>query len=449
MLRLGGASGVVELVESAPAGELDPGVRLTYADALRMRGDLTAAARAFRPLVDAAADPAGPGWSPALASRVASVEYAGGRFEAALDTLGSAEPPAGADDPESVEWAAFRVHVLCSLGRNDQAGDVAASALRLAEASGALRSLTSAHLAMARVSSGERKEAHHEFALRAATESGDVITAARILVNHSFQLLAAARYDEGSRAARQALDAADAGAPAGRRAAALHNLAEALVQLGEYDEAGWHLQRSVALGRRLGHGRIALGLLGLGEINRQLGQDQQARTRYQEAVELARDSAETQVLVPALAGLARLHAFTTDQPGRALDRALEAAEEATAAATGWLRPVALTAAGWVALRREDREHAATFARESVAAARETHSLDLLADALELAAACTDDPDESRLLLGEALSIWGPVAPVRVRPGSSFSSAGCRAPTAPSAPAPGRPPASCSGWGSRR
>ena len=61
MLRLRRRRGVVELVESAPAGELDPGVRLTYADALRMCGDLTAAARAFRPLVDAAADPAGPG----------------------------------------------------------------------------------------------------------------------------------------------------------------------------------------------------------------------------------------------------------------------------------------------------------------------------------------------------------------------------------------------------
>jgi DNA-binding SARP family transcriptional activator len=194
----------------------------------------------------------------------------------------------------------------------------------------------------------------------------------------------------------------------------LHNLAEALVQLGSYDEASWHLHRAIALCRHLGTGRTALGLLGLAEIDRQLGHDQRARARYLEAVELARGSRETQVLVPALAGLARSYAAGQDDDG--LDRAQAAAEEALQVATPPLRPFALTAAGWVALRRDDRPRASALARQSVATAREMAAFDLLAEALELAAATAGHDDDARLLLTEALSIWqgGGAAPAAHR-----------------------------------
>ena len=417
MLSSGEAAGVVQLVESAPSGELPERVRHTYADALRICGDLPGAARAFRPLVAAAEAQDGGGvsrhsWSPALASGVAAMHYAGGRLDTALDVLARAdgsltagEPALGRIGAEAVEWISSRVHVLCSLGRTEQARRVAGEALERAEATGDARALTAAHLAMARVSAGERKEAHHEYALNAATECRDVITAARILVNQSCQFLASARYVEGSLAARSAIQAADIGIATGRRAAALHNLAEALGQQGEYDEASWHLHRAIALCRHLGIGRTALGLLGLAEISRQLGHDQPARARYLEAVELARGSREAQVLVPALAGLARSYAVAQDDHPAGLDLAQTAADEAMEVATPPLRPFALTAAGWVALRTNERAGALALARQSEATAREMQAFDLLAEALELGAACVDQAEDARRMLAEAHSIW--------------------------------------------
>ena len=415
MLRRGDAAGVVDLVNGTQPDLVTDAIRLTMADALRICGDLARARRAFRPLVTAADRAGHSGWTPALAVRVAAVDYAAGRLDEALATLARAEDAAATidapsfDEVETVEWLAARVQVLCSLGCGEEARTAAAEVLERAEAGGEPRAVSAAHLAMARVSHGERKVAHHEFALRAATESGDVITAARILVNQSCRLLAAARYEEATRAARAALQAADLGIATGRRAAALHNLAEALVERGEYDEATWHLHRAIALCRRLGSGRTALGLLGLAEIDRRLGHDQRARARYLEAVELARASGETQVLVPALAGIARL--WTDDAAG--LTEAQAAADQALREATrgdpddavGEHLPFALTAAGWVALRRGNDVDARELARRSVAAARDLQAFDLLADALELSAASSDSVDDARRDLAEGLAIW--------------------------------------------
>jgi DNA-binding SARP family transcriptional activator len=423
ILRRGDAAGVVELVKRAPDDRLTPAVQRSFADALRICGDLSGAARAFRPLVAAATtapqaapaadDSAGRGWPAALAHRVAAVHYASGELDAALQTLDHADAPGSTgsaqraqdDEVETVEWMSSKVHLLSSLGRGEEATVVARAALARADATGHARSLTAAHLAMSRVSQGERKAAHLEHALATATESEDMITASRILVNRSFQLLAQARFVEASRAARSALQAADLGIATGRRAAALHNLAEALMHLGEYDEASWHLLRAIGIGRRLGAGRTALGLLGLAEIDHQQGQDERAQARYHEAIELARASQELQVLLPALAGLARLYAVDRDDPHGGLARAEVAADEALRLATGSLRPYALIAAGWVAVRRGDLPAATALARQAVGSARELQAFDLVADALELSAACAVNADDARRALSEALRIW--------------------------------------------
>jgi DNA-binding SARP family transcriptional activator len=115
-------------------------------------------------------------------------------------------------------------------------------------------------------------------------------------------------------------------------------------------------------------------------------------------VQLARAAGELQVLVPALAGLARLS--TT-----AAEVALVAAEEARRIAPASLMPFALTALGWVAMARGDHASAARLGAEAVAAAREEQALDLLADALELTAAAADDPERARRALTEALGVW--------------------------------------------
>ena len=195
---------------------------------------------------------------------------------------------------------------------------------------------------------------------------------------------------------------AELSSPPGLRAVALHNLAEALARTGEFSEARWCLERSIAICRRLGPARAALGLVGLGDLHRELAHDEQARAAYLEATELARGSGDSQVLVASLAGLARLGAedgrVDADRPGRT------AAEEAQALAGAALAPLAATALGWVSLSEGNRLSATEQARRAVEAAREARAADLLADALELTAAAADAA-QARPALEEALSIW--------------------------------------------
>ena len=302
MVRRGDARGVADLVAAHPH-ERTPAVRRTHADALRRLGDGAAARRSLAPLVQAAN---GSAREPGLATLLATALYTEGDLAAALEALDSVDADAVATDLVGVEWRACRVQLLSMLGRRDEAHALATETLRVAETVGDPQALAAAHLASSRTTTGARKEAHLEEALRAAIRTGDVVTAALVLVNRSHLLLAAARYAEAVVAAREALRLAEMSSPTGRLSTALHNLGEALGFTGEYDEARWQLQRAVGHSRRLGPGRTASGLYGIAEIHRQLGHDEQAGAAYDEAIGLARRSGELQVLVPALAGLARL-----------------------------------------------------------------------------------------------------------------------------------------------
>ena len=397
MLRQGDAAGVVELLAHHP--DRTEVLQRTYADALRLSGDPGAALRAFQPLVTAADTT---GWTVELATRVAAVHHTLGNYRETLETLERATPAGEAPeqtDVERVEWLAFRARAMAMLGMREQARPLAATTLTAAERLGDPRGLAAAHLAVARVSDGARKEAHHEQALRAAEETGDAVTAALVLVNQSHLELASARFAHAAVTAREVVRISELCCPPGRRVAALHNLGEALSRLGEYDEAQWHLQHSIALARRLSPGATAVGLLGVADIHHQLGHDEQAHAAYLEAVELARVSQETQVLVPALAGLARMAARTDP------DTALATAHEAHRLATPSLRPFAWTALGWVALARGDRVRAAEAAAASVDSSRRLRAFDLLADALELSAECASESQDAAAALTEALDLW--------------------------------------------
>ncbi len=424
MLRSGQARGVLRLVAALPEPPIT--VRLLEVDALRTCGELTTARRAIDLVSRRCREPRAAG---AVALRAAMVGYAASDLDGALaaltaltalTTLAALGESDGADsrrtraatgplDPVNVEREALRVHLLCGLGRRDEALATVPRLLTQAERSGDPRCLTSAHLAAARVCEGSRKEVHHEAALRSASSTGDVVSVARVLTNISCLHLAAGRFAQAEHVARCAVetgDRFDAGSGTGRHLAALHNLAEALTHLGRYDDARWHLERSIALGRHLGDGRMALGLLGIAETHRLQAHTETARRLYREAADLARDSGERQVLVPALAGLARVTAeLSGDTTDDLLAEAGEFAEEALAAATADLVPRALTAAGWVALRTGHLGSALARAEAAVERARAVDALALLAEALELLAACTGDVGEARRHLTAALAVW--------------------------------------------
>jgi DNA-binding SARP family transcriptional activator/tetratricopeptide (TPR) repeat protein len=396
MLCQGYAAGVVELLGADDSLDGEPLVRRVHADALRMAGDNPAALRTYAPLVERAAQD---GWDAALATGLATMDYARGEPRHALEVLDRVRPQDVGDDPPGIAWRACRVQVLATLGRDDEARELSVRTLQLAELGGTPGAVAEAHAAAARISVGSQKEAHHERALQAAARAGDALTAIRVLVNHSCLLLAAARYGEACVAAREAVRLAEIGSPPGRFAVALHNLGEALMRVGAYPEAMWQLQRSVAMFRMLGPGRCAMGLVGIAGIHYELGHDEQSRAAYQEAVDLGRETGELQVLVPSLAGLARL------QVAARPDDALALAEEAVRLAGPALLPFALTALGWVRLARAEGDAATRWAAEAVASARAVRALDVLADALELTAAAADDPHSARRALTEALAIW--------------------------------------------
>ncbi|MFN8192706.1 MAG: BTAD domain-containing putative transcriptional regulator [Nocardioidaceae bacterium] len=382
-------------VGSSPAGGLDPGVRQTLGVSLNHAGQAYAALGTFAPLVDSADRD---GWDAGLAVSVAAVHFSQGDLPLARDTLDRIGPDDVPDNGEGIQWRAARSNIASMLGDDDRARELAAAALQLAGRSGAPADLTAAHQAVAKTSSGSRKSAHLAMALSAARDDGDAVSVARILGNQSYALLAEAQCEAAVAVSREAVLATELVRPMGALTAALHNLAEALTRVGELDEARWHLRRAAAVSQRLGPNRGATSMCGLGDVHRALGQREQGRAAYEEAVTLARTSQELQVLVPALSGLARLVLDV------APDKARAAAEEAHALAPRSLAPYALIALGWVELHAGDRGRAADLAREAAEAAREQRARDLLAEALELAAE-TEEPARARDSLTEALSIW--------------------------------------------
>lgn len=392
MVGQGHARGVTELYAGRPAAEVSPHARLVLGDALRMTGRPDAALRMLRGF----APPRPAPWAPGLSRRVAMVHFLTGDFPAAAEALAQTPEPVG-EDADSVEWWGCRAQVEATVGNAEQAARSATAALAAAETTGTR--LAAAHLAAARVSAGLRKDVHLELALGHARAAGDLGTVARVLTNQAHALLAAGRYADAVPVTREAARLADQVSPPGLRIAALHNLGEALARTGEYDEARWQLHRAVALGNRLGAARGATALLGLADVHRELDRVEQAAEGYREIVELVRAPGELQVLVPALAGLAR------SAPLSAAARA--AVVEADELATGPLQVHACLAGAAVAAAAGERDEAYAQARRAVTIAREHGIRDLLGEALETLGASSPDPQEAAAALHEALAIWAP------------------------------------------
>jgi DNA-binding SARP family transcriptional activator len=156
----------------------------------------------------------------------------------------------------------------------------------------------------------------------------------------------------------------------------------------------------MAHAQRLGAGRTALGLFGLAEIDRLHGQDERAGAAYEEAIALARASGELQVLVPSLAGLARLRARSGASEAAAL-----LAAEAESVATPALLPSALVASGWIAYRQGNGAEGAARAQRAAQLAGAVGAHDLAAEALELVGVASQDPTAARTAFGKALTVW--------------------------------------------
>ncbi|MEV4641198.1 BTAD domain-containing putative transcriptional regulator [Actinoplanes sp. NPDC049548] len=388
-LGAGQAAEIVAEIRALPVERWTPAVRLVLADALRMTGDVAGAQRAFQPLVDTAERTGR--WTAALAWRASMLCYLRSDYEAALTMLSRAQP-AGDPTADDVHLYACRAAVHGQLGDVASARISARHALEAAARVGDDRALAAARVAASVTASGVRRHEHLAAGLAAAERAGDLVQQTRILVNQSDLLLREARYAEALTAAARAVRSAG-GSPPGIRVVALHNAGEALTWLGRYAEAAEHFERSTRLSRELDLNRAAAGVYGLAEVHRLLGRREQALAGFEEAAELARSGGDRQVLVPALAGLARLAGDTA------------AGEEAVRLAPPSLASCALAGRGWAAVAQGAPAAAQKDAAEAVAAARAARQPEALAGALELVAASAVDSAVARAALVEAADIW--------------------------------------------
>jgi DNA-binding SARP family transcriptional activator/Tfp pilus assembly protein PilF len=424
MLAAGAARTVARLVADLPPARRDRRLQLVLGDARRMAGDADGAARAFATLVEAAA--AEGSWAPDLAWRVGMVRYMRGDYRGALAACDAAlaqtlsSPPSStsegptsegptSESPTSERGVVDTVQLqACRAGAQFALGDVlrsrssAQASLAAAEAAGNDRCRAAAHTALALGETGSEREAHLRQAMAAAEAAGDVVQLARALVNQGDHLLESAQYVEALEVTQRAQAAAELGAPPGLLVTSTHNVGEAMLRLGRYQQAEYAFERTVRLSRRAGLARAASGLRGLGEVRHALGLREQSRMAYEEAVELSRATGDTQVLIPALSGLSRV---LVEGSAPDLETARALADEAEKQSPPELRPLALIARGWVALAEGDVTLARERATRAVELARSARFTPALAEALQLAGASAPDPGQARTALAEAAALW--------------------------------------------
>jgi DNA-binding SARP family transcriptional activator/tetratricopeptide (TPR) repeat protein len=400
---------VADLVAALPERLRGRRLRLLAGDALRVAGEVAAAAEAYESVArESTVDDR---WDAGLAWRMGLVRYLRGNQAGALECYDrAARGPGGGEAVDRALLLAWRSVAVARLGDARGGVEQAWRAYRVAAGGGAAALATvHASLALCLGLAGDQvgSEEHHQLALGIAERTGDLVLLARLLTNQSYQLGEAARYPEALEAARRAIGYADAAGHANLRAQAAGNEAETLAALGRYDEAVDRYTQVLARFGRMGSRLAATALTGLGDVHRRRGWRQQARAAYAQALDLATGGDYREIAVIALAGLART--ALPDDPALAAGHAAEAVRRAT----DELRVPALLAQGWTALAAAAGHPAAgdgpglavRCADEAVELARTAGRRRGLAEALELRAASAGEVAVAREALAEAAAIW--------------------------------------------
>ena len=240
-------------------------------------------------------------------------------------------------------------------------------------------------------------------ALRYAEAAGDMLAVTRIHLHIACADLEEARYDEAIARLTDTITATEAHGLVSSQALTRVNLAEALIRVGRLDEAVHEAELA-----RVQFGILDSPLVGaawriLGSVNSIRGSLDRAAHAHAEAVRYAEEHGFSQVLLPAMVGLALVRAADDREAARALlDRA-----RALPAVTHHL--ASKLAYGWFLLlesdeRPEARREALAIADHEIAEASHYSENSVIAEALELAVLAGDrDPSDPRL--AEAREMW--------------------------------------------
>lgn len=385
-------------VRALPAEVLDDGVRLLYAEALYVTGDIDESMHVYSSLDGGGPLPAALAWRYGLARCLHGDPAAG------LDVL---RRGIATDDADGARLLAWLAAAYWRLGDADACGRCADQAEAAARAAGDGRAVAAAHVGLALHAqlTGDRPaiQAHYERALAAAESVADGFSIVRIRTNRASSLAHEARYADALRMVEPAIELAEAAGYVALLAPALCNQGDALTRLGRLDEAVATFERAATLYQRMRTDKLAYALVGLGDVYRLRGRTSQARAVYEEAIRAVSGGGNWQAMVRALAGLARVVAPTDRVQATAL------AERALAQTQGPLLAIALVAAGWVRATGTpstmDLAEARRLADAAADAARRHRDRVSLAEALELSGFVADDQATAQRMLTEALGIW--------------------------------------------
>lgn len=350
-------------------------------------------------LSDAAAD--GTTIPPGAAWRFAAAHHHRGEFELAIAWCTAADHDAGAD-AERALLTAF--HASSQWAHGDRAArSTAERALDLARASGDHLALAHAWTADALVhileGDRDRNRYAHETALEHAQLAGDHYVTIRVLSNLGSMCNEVGRHVEALSHLDEACLLAEVRSAGLLGAIANINRSDALLALGRLDEALVEVGAARDLYHRAGSPMLGLALLAEGELHRHRGSAVRAAASYREAVRRAEATGDVQVLVPALAGLARTTVLA--DPARATSYAKQALDQPASRSD----LSAVLASGWVALAAGDGDHAREAGEHAIDEAGRRQSLPDLADALELRALAEPDNVAAEADLAEAGEIW--------------------------------------------
>jgi ATP/maltotriose-dependent transcriptional regulator MalT len=366
--------------------------------ALQIRGDWQGAVACFRRAAgDAPILPAGVAW------RMGLMHYLRGQLDEALQTFarGRVDGSELEDEAQILAWTAT-VHWV--KGDAESCRRESARALEVATASGSDHALAAAHtvLAMLAALDGDRlgNDAHYLWALSAAERAHDVLQIIRIRTNRASHFSEEGDYEQALGELEISIRLAELTGYANFLALGLGNRGHALLRLGRLEEAIADFEASRLVYQRLGSRNLCYALDGLGTVYRERGDLVLAQAAFEQGLALAREAGNAQGIVPNMIGLARVTVAEDPEGAAAL------AERAMREARPGLDFVsARLAAGWIALARGDNDRASGFAAESAATARLRRDRAGLAEALELHAASSADPQAAAARLEEATSIW--------------------------------------------
>ena len=404
-LLQGGETGAVLDAIALLDGDRPPAVHRLEGDARQLAGDWDGALVCYDRATDGQE-----ALEPGLAWRMGLIHHLRGDLVTALTIYARGDLEAGSSDPADeallVAWTAT-AHWL--RGDGDRCRALADDAMARARASRDDRALAAAHTVQALVAAldGDRlaNDGHYLRALDHAERAGDLLQVVRIRLNRGSRLNEEGFYDEAIVELDLAIGLGDLGGYAALRAIALSNRGEAQARLGRFEQAVDDFDRSIAVFQRLGSAMVAYPLAEVGLVHAARGRTALARAAFTEAVEVSRSSGDTQGLVPALSGLARL--LAEDDPPAARAHA----DEAVAIGPVLGHVDALLAQAWCALAAGDRDEAATIAERAADVARERRDRAALAEVAEVRAAvlaARDHPGSgagAAAALGEALGLW--------------------------------------------